>query len=176
MSQHGIVHAVACAIALSMMYPAPATVAQEQLPAAVAADLKGIADVCREAGGKPITTSAVKSADLDGDGKADFVLDTGSVGCEGAESIYGDREKGVTVYVGDGAGGAVAAFSDMVFGVRIEGSGAAAKVWLTTSGAACGKPPAPEFASESFCERSLLWDAKARKFGYAPVSTVRMIE
>ena len=49
--------------------------------------------------------------DLNGDGNQDFVLNVGAVGCDGAASIYGDREKGVTVYAGDAKGGAVAAFS-----------------------------------------------------------------
>ena len=100
----------------------------------------------------------------------------GSINCENAASVYGDREKGVTVYAGDGAGGAVSAFSDVVFGVKIEGSGPAAKLWLTVSGGGCGKPPAADFASENFCDRALQWNAKTSKFDYAPVSTVRMIE
>jgi hypothetical protein len=176
MSQKRIGPAIACGIALSMIASAEPADAQEKLPAAVAADLKSVADVCQEVGGKPITTSAVKSADLNGDGKTDFVLDGGSIACDGAASIYGDREKGVTVYAGDGAGGAVAAFSDVVFGMKIEGSGAAAKLWLTTSGGGCGKPPAPDFAHENFCDRALVWNTKTRKFDYAPVSTVRMIQ
>ena len=168
--------AIACAIALSIASSAQPAAAQAKLPAAVAADLKAAADLCSEVGGKPDTSKPVESADLNGDGQADYVLHVGMVQCDGAASVYGDREKSVTVYAGDGAGGAVAAFSDRVFGVKIEGSGAAAKVWLTTSGAGCGKPPAPDFASENFCDRSLVWDAKARKFVYPPVSTVRMIE
>jgi hypothetical protein len=38
----------------------------------------------------------VKRADLNADGEQDYVLDGGSVGCEGFASLYGDREKGVT--------------------------------------------------------------------------------
>src|SRR5688572_27021429 len=129
--------AIACAIALSVASSAQPAAAQAKLPAAVAADLKAAADMCSELGGKPDTGRAVESADLNGDGKTDYVLHVGMVHCAGAASVYGDREKSVTVYAGDGAGGAVAAFSDMVFGVKVEGSGATAKVWLTTSGAAC---------------------------------------
>ena len=39
-----------------------------------------------------------------------------------------------------------------------------------------GKPPAPDFARENFCDRAIAWNAKAKRFDYAPVSTVRMIE
>jgi hypothetical protein len=156
---------------LALLFAAPAS-----LPASVAADLKSFTDLCREVGGTPVAADAVKSVDLNADGHADFVLFAGNVRCDGAASLYGDREKAITVYAGDGKGGAVPAFSDAVFDAKLEGSGAAAKLWLTVSGAACGKPPAAEFASESFCDRALEWNAKKRKFDHAPVSTVRMIE
>jgi hypothetical protein len=104
------------------------------------------------------------------------VLDVGAVNCDGAASIYGDRKKGVIVYVGDGKGGATEAFNDMSYGMTIEGAGPAAKLWLTVSGQSCGKPPAKDFASENFRDRSLAWNAKTRKFDYAPVSTVKMVQ
>jgi hypothetical protein len=146
------------------------------LPAVVAKTLKETAAICTEVGGKPNTSQAIKRADLNGDGIEDYVLDVGSVGCEGAASVYGDREKGVLVYVGDGKGGATEAFNGMSYGITLEGTGTAAKLWLTVSGAGCGKPPAKDFASESFCERALAWNAKTRKFDFAPVSTVKMIQ
>lgn len=172
MSPRRVLLGTAFAMVFSLPAPPGPAAAQAKLPASVAAELKPNADFCREVGGTPNTDGAVENADLNGDGKHDFVLFLGWIRCDGAASLYGDREKAVTVYAGDGAGGAVAAFSGAVFDVKIEG----AKLWLTTSGAACGKPPADRFATESFCERSLLWDAKERKFVYAPVSTVRMIE
>ncbi len=147
-----------------------------KLPAAVAADLKTIADQCAEVGGTPRTGDAVKRADLNADGKEDFVIYTGSVNCDGAASIYGDREKWVGVYVGDGKGGAASAFIDSVYGVTIEGTGPAARLWLTVSGGQCGKPPAKDFASENFCDRPVLWNPATKKFDYAPVTAVRTIE
>jgi hypothetical protein len=129
-----------------------------------------------EVSGTPRTADAVRTVDLNGDGKDEYVLDVGSVSCDGAASIYGDREKGVTVYVGDGKGSAVAAFSDSAYGAKIEGSGTTAKLWLTVSGAQCGKKPAADFASEAFCDRALAWNATTNKFDYAPVSTIRMVE
>jgi len=162
----GILLVATSAVAVS---PSANPAAAAKAPAAVAAQ-------CSEVGGTPRTADAVKAVDLNGDGMDDYVLDVGSVSCDGAASIYGDREKGVTVYVGDAKGGVVAAFSDSVFGAKIEGSGAAAKLWLTVSGAQCGKQPAADFASEAFCDRSLAWNATTNKFDYAPVSTVRMVE
>jgi len=150
--------------------------AASPLPSKVTADLRSIADQCTEVGGTPRTGDAVKRADLNGDGKEDFVIDTGSVNCDGAASIYGDREKWVGVYAGDGKGGATSAFVDSVYGVSIEGAGPAARLWLTVSAGQCGKKPAKDFASENFCERSILWNPATKKFDYAPVTTVRMIE
>lgn len=150
--------------------------APPKLPAAVFSDLAAIAGECTGAGGKAHTQEAVKRADLNGDGKEDYVLDVGSIGCEGAASIYGDRQKGVTVYVGDGAGGARNAFSAWVYGATLQGTGAATRLWLTVSGQECGRKPAADFASESFCERYVQWNAKTQKFDFAPVSTVKMIQ
>jgi len=147
-----------------------------QTPAAVATALKEVAGICTEAGGNALTDDAVKRADLNGDGNEDYVLDVGSVNCDGAAGVYGDREKGVMVYVGDGKGGAKQALNDVVYGVKIEGTGPAAKLWLTVSGQQCGKKPAPDFASESFCDRAVVWNSKTQAFDYAPVSTVKMIE
>ena len=95
--------------------------------------LRGI--FCTEVGGKALTTDAIKRADLSGDGNEDYILDVGSVHCDGAASVYGDREKGVMVFVGDGKGSAKQAFNDVAYGMKIEVSGPAAKLWLTVSGA-----------------------------------------
>ena len=150
--------------------------ASPPLPAVVAKAVKDTAAICTEVGGKPNTSQAVKRADLNGDGLEDYVLDVGAVNCDGAASVYGDREKGVLVYVGDGKGGAAEAFNDIAYGMTLEGTGPAAKLWLTVSGQSCGKPPAKDFASEKFCDRAIVWNAKMRKFDYAPVSTVKMIQ
>ena len=155
---------------------AAAWAAGAKLPAAVMGDLQAIAADCTGVGGKALTQDAVKRADLNGDGKEDYVLDVGSIICDGAASAYGDRAKGITVYSGDGAGGAKNAFSSWVYAARIEGTGPQARLWLTVSGEKCGKKPAADFASESFCERPIAWNAAARKFDFAPVSTVKMIQ
>lgn len=146
------------------------------LPPVAAKALQEIAAVCTESGGKARTDDAVKRVDLNGDGHEDYVLDVGSVVCDGAASVYGDRAKGVLVYAGDGKGGGQQVFNDMTYGTRIEGTGPAARLWLTVSGGACGKPQAADFASESFCERPIAWNAKKQAFDYAPLSTVKMIE
>lgn len=161
----------------SWIFCGPAAIAgPPKTPAVVATDLAAIAAECTGVGGKALTNGAIKRVDLNGDGKEDYVLDVGSIQCEGAASAYGDRAKGVTVYVGDGADGAKSAFSDWVYAIRIEGTGPAARLWLSVAGQQCGRKPAADFASESFCERYIVWNAKAQRFDYAPVSTVKMVQ
>ena len=138
---------VAASVVAFFCCAAAQAAAAPPLPAVVAKAVKEVAAVCNENGGKANMTNAVKRADLNGDGIEDYVLDVGSVNCDGAASVYGDREKGVLVYVGDGKGGATEAFNDMSYGVTLEGTGSAAKLWLAVSGQLCGKPPAKDFAS-----------------------------
>jgi hypothetical protein len=63
-----------------------------------------------------------------------------------------------------------------VYDVEIERSAGAAEVWLTTSAEQCGHPRAAVFASESFCQRAIVWNGPAARFDYAPLSTVHAIE
>ncbi len=148
----------------------------ERLPAAVNAELNGYMQVCREAGGKPDAARAVTTLDFTGDGIADFLLDVGSLDCQDAWSVFGDRQKPVSVFVGDGRGGAKQAFADTTYGVSIGRQGAATRLWITVAGQDCGKPAARDFASENFCQRSLVWKAALQRFDLAPVANARMIE
>ena len=167
---HGVIGIAAflCCAAAQAATPPP--------PAAVTSALKAIAKECTDVGGKADTSKAIQRADLNGDGNEDYVLDVRGINCEGAASICGHHEMMVSVYVGDGKGGAKEAFSDSVFGANLERSGASAKLWMTVMGQSCGKKPAKDFASENFCDRSIVWNAKTQKFDWAPVSTVKMIQ
>lgn len=146
-----------------------------RLPAAVASSLGEFTTLCREAGGEPYSDDAVRRADLDADGYADFVLFAGWLECENAWSVFGDREKTILVFAGDGSDGASEAFRDAAFDAKLEAQGDGTQLWLTTSAEQCGRPRAPTFAEESFCERAVV-SAAATRFEYAPLSTVRMIE
>ena len=168
--------AAAAATVLSLAFAVTTAGAEPALPAPVAAAVKENADLCKELGATANTANAVKRVDLSGDGNLDYVFFVGWMHCPGSASLYGDREKSVTVFAGDAAGGAAAAFSGMVFDVKLEGTAPALQLWLTVSGSGCGKPPAPDFARENFCDRALVWNAKTKKFDFAPVATVRMIE
>ena len=150
--------------------------AETAIPAAVAARLEEIGAICREVDGKPMLEQVLTRTDLNSDGQLDFVVDVGKAGCDGAASIYGDREKEVVVYVGDGTGDATEAFRGMAYGATLEDTAKSPRLWLTVAGRDCGKPSAPDFASESFCERPLAWSAVKRAFDSPPLSAVKMIE
>jgi len=145
-----------------------------ELPAVVATALAEIAAECTAVGGKPDTQDAVRRVDLNADSREDYVLYTGWVMCEGAVSVYGDRAKRIAVFTGDGQGGAAESFADWTYDAQVEGD--PTMLWLVVAGGNCGRPPAPDFASEAFCQRAVTWNAAAGSFGFAPVDTVRMIE
>ena len=163
-------------VAISFLSDVATALAAAPLPGVVATALQEAAAICSDVGGTPDTSQAVRRSDLNGDGNEDFVLDVGGIACNGAASVYGDRAKDVSVFAGDGKGGARSAFSAAAYAVRLDGTGASARLWLTVSGASCGKPPARDFASEAFCERYIVWNSHARKFDFAPVTTVKMIQ
>ena len=153
-----------------------ARTSRDALPPPVANAVAALATECGRVDGIPHTDGAVKRSDLTGDGVKDFVLYAGWIDCENAASIYGDREKGVSIYAIDAAGTAVAVFNDSVYDVMIRVNGGKSQVWVTMAAERCGRPKAASFSEESFCERAIVWNAAVRRFEYAPVSAVRMIE
>ena len=146
------------------------------LPDPVAEALAELAAECSDVGGTPHTADAVRRTDVSGDGRDDYLLYAGWIHCENAVSVYGDRMKSLAVFAGEGSGGATPAFADRVFDVEVAGSGREARAWLTVMAEGCGRAPAADFASESFCQRAIEWNAAGGRFEYAPVATVRMIE
>ncbi len=150
--------------------------ASESLPAAVTAGLASLTEQCTSVDGVAHAEAAVQRADLDADGDDDFVVYAGWIFCENAASIYGDREKPVLVYAGDGRGAAVEAFNNLAFDANVERDGGSARLWLTTWAGGCGRPRAATFAEETFCNRAIEWNAAGKRFDYAPVATIRLIE
>ena len=147
----------------------------QALPTPVRAALDQLTMQCSEVGGTPHADDAVHTADLDADGNDDFVLFAGWITCENAWSIYGDREKLVMVFAGDADASPTEAFSGSAFDIKIERDAGRAELWLTTLGESCGRPAAPSFAEETFCERRLE-RGPSGLFDYAPLDTVRLIE
>jgi len=146
------------------------------LPATVVEAVALLAEICTASDGKPRADEAVKRVDLNGDAVDDFVLYAGWMVCEGAWSVYGDREKVLTVYTGDGRGAAPEVFAGSVYDAAIETTAAGAALWLSVSAEACGRPRAETFAEETFCDRAIVWNAATRRFDFAPLETIRLIE
>lgn len=145
------------------------------MPESVNAILGELTGLCREVGGTPHAENGVRRADLNADGHDDYILFARWIHCENAISVYGDRQKSLAVFAADGHGDASAACSDSVFDAELETVNGVTQLWLTTMGEQCGRPAAPTFAEETFCRRAIIPVSKA-KLGYAPVSTVRIIE
>lgn len=142
-------------------------------PAAAIAALDALARECRDAGGSPHTADALWSADLDADGRDEHVLFVGWIQCENAASLYGDREKYLAVFNDSDI---APVFEDAVFDIKIERADDRAELWLTVMAEACGYPRASTFVEEHFCERAIVRDTATRRFGYAPLETIRPIE
>ena len=161
--------------ALALVSTACAKPPSTELPAPVATTLAGWADECRAANGTPRIDDAVKRSDLNGDSREDYVVFMGWLACDNAPSVFGDREKTLMVFAGDESGGARPAFDEQAYDARIEERGTASVLWLTSSAAECGRAPAPSFAEETFCDRTVVWTPSGR-FEFSPVETARLIE
>lgn len=156
-------------------HSAPLPVANA-LPSPVSAAVAALAARCSAVDGKPQVNAAVQHGDFNADGYDDFVLFSGWIACENAASIFGDREKDITVFIGNDAGGASTAFTGSVYDVTLEGEAKTSHVWVTVAGEQCGNPPAPTFFEESFCDRALVWNQATARFDYAPLSEARSLK
>ena len=128
--------------------------------------------MCRDVGGTPGDKAGLlRSVDLNGDGVPDWVLDQGVYACNGAASLFGGSGgSSVMVWAGLSGGGAGQPFGQAAHGAKIENG----RLWLTVGGGFCGQNTAGLSRAEmTYCERPLAWDARARKFDFAPVSEIR---
>lgn len=153
--------------------PVPAANA---LPSPVSAAVAELAAQCSAVNGKPQADATVRRGDFNADGYDDFVLFPGWMVCENAVSVFGDREKDVTVFIGNDTGSVSTAFGDSVYEVRLEDEGKRSQIWLTVAGTQCGNPPAATFSEESFCDRALVWNKATAQLDYAPLSAARPLK
>lgn len=145
-------------------------------PSLVAAAVAALAAQCSAVDGTPQADTAVRRGDFNADSHEDFVLYAGWLVCENAASVVGDREKEVTVFIGNDAGSASVAFHDSVYEVTLEGERKNGQVWLAVAGERCGNPRAATFSEESFCDRALVWNKATARFDYAPLSEARSLK
>jgi len=168
-------------LALVVALPASALAAPPApTPAPVRADLAALHAECRSYGGRPgASPSLLKSADLNGDGLADYVIDQGGYDCDGAASAMGAGQSGaaVRVYAGLPGGGAKLAWQNTAYGTTIATAGARARLWIDTAGFECGqRNPNLPFSAWTFCSRPLNWSAAKAAFVYAPLSEAKLVK
>lgn len=158
----------------------PAAAAPAPLPVAVRAHLAELAKACREYGGRPGAMPAlVQSADLTGDGLADYVVDLNVYNCEGAASAMGAGQSGaaVAVFVSGPGGVARRAYDNTTYGANIATAGGKARLWLDTAGFECGQRGANiPFSNWKFCSRPLNWNPAKGAFAYAPLVEAKPIQ
>ena len=146
---------------------------QQSLPPPVASVVDALSAECAAAGGKANVRDAARRADLNGDGRSDFVVHAGWIPCDDAASVFGDRRKLLTVLIGEKGDGARQAYTSYVYDAAIEDHGSRPELWLTTSGEGCGHVPAATFSDEHFCDRQVVWMNMADRFELAPLATIR---
>lgn len=170
----------AAAFTLSLLVAGPALAAPPQpappLPAQVRADLAALGQECRDYGGKPgPAPELVKSADLNGDGVADHVIDQNAYNCDGAASAMGAGQSGaaIRVYAGLPGGGAKLAWQNTAYGTKVAGG----RLWVDTAGVDCGQRAANiPFSDWKFCSRPLDWNTAKGAFVYAPLSQAKPVQ
>lgn len=164
--------AVILTLAALGLVSAGAAAAQGRPPESVLSEVRDMDAMCRDVGGQPGDKEGLlRAADLNGDGLSDWVLDQGLYVCNGAASLFGGSGgSSVMVWAGLPGGGASQPFGQAAFGAKIENG----RVWLAVGGGFCGQNTAGLSRAEmTYCERPLAWDARTRKFDFAPVSQIR---
>jgi hypothetical protein len=148
-------------------------------PTAVRTAVAGATAVCREAGGRPgRSPELVKTADLNGDGMIDYVVDWSLYQCVGAVSAMENGQSGHTVEVLVGGPGntAASAYGNSVYGAKVETVAGKSRLWVDVAAMDCGQNArGVPFSNWQFCSRALVWDKATREFAFAPLSQKRRI-
>ena len=160
-------HSIMCVSFTLALAALPALAAE--LPAEVIAEIIRLEAECD--GKPPLKTdlNTVQKADINGDGVTDYVISDGQVDCAiGASFRHGNGGTGVIIFAGT-ATGAVKAYDDTVFDVKVENG----KAWVGVGGHRCGQGEFKSRADAISCDLPLLWNAAKQKFEEAPVSQAR---
>ena len=147
-------------------------------PASLTKDVLDLGAQCRDSGGKPgRSPGLIQTADLNGDGLTDYVLDINAYNCEGAASAMGAGQSGanVSIYVGGPGNTATKVWEGLAFQARVQGSGSGARVWVAIQGLDCGQKNAARLAmaDQKACNRPLNWNPAKRSFKYAPLAEAK---
>ncbi len=154
--------------------------AAKKLPQVVQKELGELMKACKEAGGKPAKSPGLLAvADLTGDGLPDFIIDQGAFNCDGAASLFsGSGGSQMAVYVGTPDGQAKAGFDSGSFGTKVDKAVKPAKLSVMVGGPLCGQKVTAKTARSDIksCWRPVVWDAKAGKLQFAPVSQIQPVQ
>ncbi|MCZ8316990.1 hypothetical protein [Phreatobacter sp.] len=122
----------AAAFGLLLVHEAPG----QDLPPAVQAERDQAARDCRDAGGQmAIRPGYVRTADFNGDGVPDYVLDQNQLVCRGAESTFcGTGGCAIEVFISSPAGHRDARLQALGFGASIRGDGASSVLVIAGRG------------------------------------------
>lgn len=147
-------------------------------PPALRTALASYASQCRDAGGRLNSAAAIESADLTGDGVADFILSASHLACamdgDPGSSFFAGSDGQEQVDIFDGANRAASAaplYSQQVFGYVLERG----VVYVVTGAQFCGGRPArsAEEAMAHLCERPLSYSRQAHALALAPLAQIR---
>lgn len=125
------------ALVLGLVQPTSFAKAQ-QVPAIVQTTLDGLTRECRNAGGGPRAgAQPLTSADLNGDGVLDWVLDAGDLDCENGTYFCGTGGCLSMIFVSHGEGHTLV-WEDNIHGWRATVIGGRAGIHFDLHGSACG--------------------------------------
>lgn len=157
-----------------------AAAAPQPPPGPVTADIAALNAECRSYGGRPgPAPGLLKSADLNGDGHAEHVIDQNLYNCEGAASAMGSGQSGaaIRVYASLPGGGVKLAFQTTAYGAKLAPAGGRLRLWIETTGLDCGHRNAGvPFSEQKFCSRPLAWSPAKAVFVLAPLSEAKPIQ
>lgn len=140
-----------------------------ELPTQVLSEIREIAGLCKQVGGRPLSGPAIEHGHLVS-GPEFWTLDEVTLKCEGAWSLFSNAHgwnSAIFVALPDGQ---IKRFEVVGFGLKSESVASASKLWAAVAGANCGQKDAHSTAEMIGCERELLWHAGSQQLDFAPLS------
>lgn len=129
-------------------------------PKLVNAYAEQLVGMCRASAGSPSVQAALLRADLNADGRLDWIVDAGRYPCPGRPAVAVQAGAPVTVFLATEDGGAAPAFQRLAQAAQLQRAASGEmRLWLTLGGGDCGEA---DLAAR--CERRLTWLPDSRRF------------
>ncbi len=142
------------------------------LPAQVLSNVRDIAGLCKQVGGKPLSGPTIEHGRLVG-GHEFWTVDEATLQCEGAWSLFSNAHGWNSAIFISRSDGLVKRYTVVGFGIKSERVASLSKLWASVGGANCGQKGARSTAEMIGCERELVWRAEAQQLDFAPLSQAR---